>query len=47
MLKLKQTLNQLIRPAIGTDPGGLITDYEVSDSIPINRDLSLPDIRHK
>jgi len=45
ILKLKQTLNQLIRPATGTDPGGLITDYDVSDTIPINHDLSLEDIQ--
>jgi outer membrane protein TolC len=45
ILKLKQTLNQLIRPASGTDPGGLITGYEVSDSIPINLELTLEDIQ--
>ncbi|HEX5111221.1 MAG TPA: TolC family protein [Saprospiraceae bacterium] len=45
ILKLKQTLNQLIRPASGTDPGGLIIEYEVSDSIPINLELKLEDIQ--
>ena len=45
ILQLKQVLNQLIRPATGTDPGGLITDYEVSDSIPINLNLKLEDIQ--
>ena len=45
ILQLKQTLNQMIRPATGTDPGGLITDYEVSDTIPINLDLKLDDIQ--
>lgn len=45
ILKLKQELNQLIRPATGTDPGGLITEYEVSDSIPINLALNVEDIQ--
>jgi outer membrane protein len=45
ILQLKQILNQLIRPATGTDPGGLITEYEVSDSIPINLALNLADIQ--
>ena len=45
ILQLKQTLNQLIRPASGTDPGGLITDYEVTDSIPIDLELKLEDIQ--
>lgn len=45
ILELKQTLNQMIRPATGTDPGGLITDYEVSDSIPIIPDLRFDDIQ--
>lgn len=45
ILQLKQMLNQLIRPATGTDPGGLITEYEVTDSIPINLELNLEDIQ--
>jgi outer membrane protein TolC len=45
ILQLKQTLNQLIRPASGTDPGGLITEYEVTDTIPINMKLNLEDIQ--
>jgi outer membrane protein len=45
ILQLKQILNQLIRPATGTDAGGLITEYEVSDSIPINLALNLADIQ--
>ncbi len=45
ILQLKQNLNQLIRPATGTDLGGLITDYEVNDSIPINLELKLDDIQ--
>jgi outer membrane protein len=45
ILQLKQSMNQMIRPATGTDPGGLITDYEVSDSIPINLELKLTDIQ--
>jgi len=45
ILQRKQTLNQLIRPATGADPGGLIIDYEVTDSIPIDLDLKLEDIQ--
>lgn len=43
--QLKETLNQLIRPATGDSPGGFLSSYEVSDSIPVQMDLAVEDIQ--
>jgi outer membrane protein TolC len=43
--QLKETLNQLMRPAQGTEPGGFVTEYDVSDSIPIEALPVLADIQ--
>jgi outer membrane protein len=45
ILQLKETLNQLMRPAQGTEPGGFVTDFEVSDSIPIDALPTLENIQ--
>jgi outer membrane protein TolC len=45
--QLKETLNYLIRPATQTDPGGLLTEYDVIDSIPIDLTLTLDDIQSR
>lgn len=45
--QLKLTLDHLIRPAQGDAPGGFSTTYEVSDSIPINVNLTLEEIQNE
>lgn len=45
IIDLKRRLNQLINPTPLGQENALPTDYEVSDSIPINANLALEDIR--
>jgi outer membrane protein TolC len=47
ILQLKESLNQLIRPAANGQPGGLMTEYEVSDSIPFEAELILEDVQSR
>ena len=43
--QLKETLDHLIRPERGDSPGGFTTTYEVSDTIPIQMDLTLEEVQ--
>lgn len=40
----KKTLNQLIRPSRTGMPGGLVTEYDVVDSIPVRTDIAMDDV---